>query len=127
MYFATLVWPTSMPSESSSPWMRGAPQSGLARLMPRISRRISSGTLGLPPRRPDFQRQNDRNPAWCQRTTVSGRTMVSASNVKNDAIQPNEHQTVEGPEDKSLRGFAPERIDLLPENKDFCLPHSRAK
>ena len=44
MYFATLVWPTSMPSLSSSPWMRGAPQSGLARLMSRISRRISSGT-----------------------------------------------------------------------------------
>ena len=38
MYFATLVWPTSMPSLSSSPWRRGARQSGLARLMSRISR-----------------------------------------------------------------------------------------
>ena len=28
MYFATLVWPTSMPSLSSSPWMRGAPRAG---------------------------------------------------------------------------------------------------
>ena len=81
MYFATLVWPTSMPSLSSSPWMRGAPQNGLARLISRISRRISSGTLGLPPRRLDFQRQKDRNPARCQRTTVSGRTMASASKV----------------------------------------------
>src|SRR5436190_23586758 len=61
--------------------MRGAPQSGLARLMSRINLRISSGTRGLPPRRLDFQRQNDRNPARCQRITVSGRTMVSASTM----------------------------------------------
>ena len=30
MYFATVAWLTSMPSFKSSPWMRGAPQSGLA-------------------------------------------------------------------------------------------------
>ena len=36
--------------------MRGAPQSGLARLISRISRRISGVTLGLPARRRDFQR-----------------------------------------------------------------------
>jgi hypothetical protein len=43
---------------------RAAAQAGfrpLSRLISRISRRISSGTLGLPPRRLDFQRQNDRN------------------------------------------------------------------
>ena len=79
MCFATLVWPTSMPNLSSSPWRRGARQNGLARVMSRINRRISSGTLDLPLRRPDFQCQNDRNPARCQRTTVSGRTMASAS------------------------------------------------
>ena len=55
------------------------PQSGLARLISRISLRISSGTRGLPPRRLDFQRQNERNPARCQRITVSGRMMASAS------------------------------------------------
>jgi hypothetical protein len=83
MYFATLVWPTSMPSLSNSPWMRGAPRAGwLARLMSRISRRISSRTLGLPSHRLDFQRQNDRNPARCQRTTVSGRTMASVSTMR---------------------------------------------
>jgi len=41
----------------SSPWMRGAPQSGLARLISRISRRTSNDTCGLPARRRDFQRQ----------------------------------------------------------------------
>ena len=59
--------------------MRGAPQSGLARLISRISRRISGGTLGLPARRLDFQRQKERKPARCHRIIVSGRTIVTAS------------------------------------------------
>ena len=33
MYFATVVCPTSMPSLSNSPWMGGAPHSGLAMLI----------------------------------------------------------------------------------------------
>ena len=33
MYFATVVWPTAIPSLSNSPWMRGAPQNGLAKLI----------------------------------------------------------------------------------------------
>src|SRR4051794_29889788 len=82
MYLATEVWPTSMPSLRSSPWMRGAPQSGLARLIFRISRRISGGTLGLPARRRDFQRQKERKPARCHRITVSGSTIVSASKIR---------------------------------------------
>ncbi len=33
-----------------------------------------------------------------------------------------------GPENRSLRGIAPQHIDLLPENQDFRLkPRSRAK
>jgi hypothetical protein len=35
-------------------WIRGAPHSGLARLISRISWRISSDTFGLPPRCRDF-------------------------------------------------------------------------
>ena len=79
MYLATEVWPTSMPSLRSSPWMRGAPQRGFARLISRISCRTSKGTLGLPGRRRDFQRQKLRNPARCHRRIVSGRTIVTAS------------------------------------------------
>jgi hypothetical protein len=33
MYLPTVAWHTAMPSLSSSPWMRGAPQSGLAMLI----------------------------------------------------------------------------------------------
>ena len=46
-------------------------------------------------------------------------------NARNEAIQPNEHQSVESAENKSLRGIAPQHIDLLPENQDFRLkPYS---
>src|SRR5215469_8423596 len=50
IYLATLVWPTSMPSLRSSPWILGAPHNGLAMLTSRISRRISNGTIGRPQR-----------------------------------------------------------------------------
>jgi bifunctional non-homologous end joining protein LigD len=46
-----------MPSLSNSPWIRGAPHNGLARLISRISRRISNDTVGRPQRCLDFQRQ----------------------------------------------------------------------
>ena len=59
--------------------IRGAPQSGLAMLTSRISLRISNGTVGLPPRAFDFQRQYNRKPARCHLTTVSGLTIASAS------------------------------------------------
>ena len=59
--------------------MRGAPHNGLAMLISRINCRISVGTAGRPGPRLDFQRQNNRKPARCHRTTVSGRTMASAS------------------------------------------------
>jgi hypothetical protein len=82
IYLATEVWPTSMPSLRSSPWILGAPQRGLARLIPRIRRRISSGTLGLPLLDRDFQRQNRRKPARCQRTTVRGSTIAKALRMR---------------------------------------------
>ena len=47
--------------------MRGAPQRGFARLISRVSCQTSRGTLGLPGRRRDFQRQKLRNPARCHR------------------------------------------------------------
>jgi hypothetical protein len=48
-YLATLDCATSNPSLSSSPWMRGAPQSGFSMLIRRISARSSVSTGGLPP------------------------------------------------------------------------------
>ena len=88
MYLLTLVSPTSMPSLRSSPWMRGAPQSGLSRLIFRISLRISFDTGGRPrwPRR-TFQVQNSRNPLRCHAMTVSGLTMHRAERHSFQAPQ----------------------------------------
>src|SRR5712664_3148210 len=58
-------------------------------LISRTSRRISSGTVGRPPRRLDFQRQYNRNPARCQRITVSGFTIANASQtLGNNRYRP---------------------------------------
>src|ERR1700675_328346 len=62
IYLLTLVSPMSIPSLSNSPWMRGAPQSGLARLMVRIKSRTSCETVGLPVSPWTFQVQNNRKP-----------------------------------------------------------------
>jgi hypothetical protein len=40
---------------------------------------------------------------------------------RSEAIQPNEQQSVEGPKNRSLRGIAPQHIDLLPENQELRL------
>ena len=58
--------------------MRGAPQSGFACDIVRISARTSSGTVGRPVRRRLFHVQNNRKPRRCQAMTVSGWTMTSA-------------------------------------------------
>src|SRR4029077_6770738 len=80
IYFETPALLISLPSFSSSPWIRGAPHRTLARLMRLIRFLMSDGTEGRPgPRGRDFQDQNARKPSRCQRTTVSGLTITTAS------------------------------------------------
>src|ERR1700680_4599236 len=55
MYFATVAWLTLIPSFKSSPWMRGAPHSGLALFICRMRSRTSRSTDGRPD--PERQRQ----------------------------------------------------------------------
>jgi|GEM_PF-1556785 hypothetical protein len=57
MYLATLDCATSNPSLSSSPWMRGAPQSEFSILICRISTRTLVFICGRPPSGRYFQRQ----------------------------------------------------------------------
>ena len=85
MYLPSLVSPMSMPSLSSSPWMPGAPQRGLSRLIWRISSRVVLEIGGRPggPWR-TFQVQNRQKPLRCQPITVSGLTMTRA---ERQAIQ----------------------------------------
>jgi hypothetical protein len=105
-YLATLVWPTSMPSLRSSPWILGAPHNGLATLIWRISWRISAVTAGRPQRCFDFHRQYDLNPARCQRITVSDRTIASAPYILGNSWQmpPNINLSIET--NRSLLGLA---------------------
>src|SRR6202163_4737909 len=106
IYLATLVWPTSMPSLRSSPWILGAPHNGLATLIWRISWRISTVTAGRPKRCFDFRRQYDLNPARCQRITVSGRTIASAPYILGNSRQtpPNINLSIDT--NRSLLGLA---------------------
>ena len=106
IYLATLVCPTSIPSLRSSPWILGAPHNGLATLIWRMSWRISTVTVGRPQRRLDFHRQYDLNPRRCQRITVSGRTIASASYILGNSRQtpPNINLSIET--NRSLLGLA---------------------
>src|SRR6478672_8213034 len=84
MYFETAAWLISMPSLSSSPWIRGAPHRTLSRLMRLIRFLMSDGTEGRPgPRGRDFQDQNARKPSRCHRTTVSSLTITTASRQRD--------------------------------------------
>src|SRR5665811_1459252 len=56
---------------------RRSPQR-IGMLISRISLRISGATVGRPPRRRDFHRQYDLNPARCHLITVSGFTIAKA-------------------------------------------------
>jgi hypothetical protein len=65
-------------SFNSSPWIRGAPHSQLARLISRIRWRISLEIAGRPPLERDFQCQYARKPFRCQRITVAGLIIATA-------------------------------------------------
>src|ERR1700680_4328741 len=95
-----------MPSLRSSPRILGAPHNGLATLIWRISWRISTVTAGRPQRCFDFHRQYDLNPARCQRTTVSGRTIASAPYIVGTSRQtpPNINLSIET--NRSFLGLA---------------------
>src|SRR6188472_397458 len=91
--------------------MRGAPQKGFAKLISRISCRISRGTLGLPGRRRDFQRQKERNPARCHRCTiVTASRTVGASRYSNIKIR-----AIERFEGRALGCAATQYIQLMPQ------------
>src|SRR6516162_719825 len=65
--------------------MRGAPHSGLSRLIVRIKSRLSAGTAGRPTRRRDLQRQDRRKPLRCQRTSVAGLKTTAASSKEGNS------------------------------------------
>src|SRR2546421_3055552 len=108
MYFATVVCPTSMPSLSSSPWMRGAPHSGFAMLISRMSWRglpapIGSKAGAMPPdhrcRLEDFQR---------------------FQHMRRQIIECRKHQAVDIGEDWALRRLTTQHIELMSKGGSAC-------
>ena len=69
--------------------------------------RISAVTAGRPQRCFDFHRQYDHlNPARCQRTTVSGRTIASAPYILGNSRQTPPNITLSVEPNRSLLGLA---------------------
>ena len=84
--------------------MRGAPQSGLARLISRISRRISGVTLGLPARRGRFPAPEGAK--TCAMPTDNGFGLDDREGVQNrrrDPIRVDEDHTIEVTEERAPR------------------------
>ena len=77
----------------------------------RINCRISVDTAGRPGRRRDFQRQYSRKPARCQRKTLSGRMIASASQAfgNHRQIQPSTNLS----SDQSVGRFGLRRCSTL--------------
>src|SRR4029077_5226144 len=125
LYLATVVCPMSMPSLSSSPWIRGAPQSGLARLTSRMSRRISSGVCGRPLRGPDLLRQYAPKPARCQPITgLRLDDLQSIEHSRGQMIEHGKHQAVNVSKGHSVGRFSSQNIELVSKQEDFGLQRS---
>src|SRR5258708_3671343 len=114
MFLATLDWPTSKPSLSSSPWMRGAPHSGLSALIRRISARRSASICGRPPADRDFQRQYRRKLARCQRCLGPNDGDCLQDRWKLP-IQLNEEQPIAFCEFQATSHLPPQHSQLMPE------------
>jgi hypothetical protein len=120
MYFATVVCPTSMPSLSSSPWMRGAPQSGLAMLISRITWRISAEALGQPPRDSRFPAPiGPKAGAMPADHGIGLDDLQGVKNARRQRVKTSEHHPVEAREHNTFRCPAAEHIHLVPEHQDL--------
>jgi hypothetical protein len=101
--------------------MRGAPHSGFATLISRMSR-TSSGVLGRPPRGLDFQRHQARNPARCHQMMVSGLRIFTAFNtLGSQVIEPRKHQTIDIADGHPLGRPTLQHIELMPKGENFGL------
>ena len=88
----TLISEITIPSLSSSPWIRGAPHPTFISAISEISLRTSTETPGRPEARfLLFHRQKSLKPLRCQAKTVAGFTMIRLSR------QPHPKDTVDTP------------------------------
>src|SRR5216683_2034061 len=126
MYLLTLLSPMSMPSLSSSPWMRGAPQPGFSRHILRIRSRIS--------------RENDRSselamphlpcPEQAKAGTMPGEDRFGLDDgqrrapVTPDARQPDPQQSIPGCQFRALPRRPLKHADLVAQSQVLQLESS---
>src|SRR3979411_2744017 len=90
-------------------------------LISRISLRISSGTLGRPPRRSTSSTNKTENPREPTNNGVRLHDRQRIANLWKQPIETNEYQVVEDAERESLRSSPPQNVNLLPQCPNFCL------
>jgi hypothetical protein len=88
-------------------------------LISRISLRTSGATVGLPPRRRDFHRQYELNPARCHSITVSGFTIAKASSTVG--TKRYKLANIQQPERRPFPRIPSQHIELMTQNHDLSL------
>ena len=85
-------------------------------LISRISRRISTGTVGRPERGRNFQRQYDVNPTD---DSLRLRDRQRIEDTWHQTIQPNKDQAIQGTEGQSLRQTPSLDVKLMAKDQDL--------
>src|SRR6201981_491009 len=121
IYLATLVWPTSMPSLRSSPWILGGPPQrvGDAHLtdQPANFQRYSWSTAAASRFPAPIHAQTGAVPADHGIGPNNCKCLIRLGKQPADASQ---YQPVQRPKWKSLGVDAPQHIDLLPQHPNLC-------
>src|ERR1035438_6056171 len=121
MYLATLDCAISNPSLSSSPWIRGAPQSGFSMLIRRISARRSVSICGRPPgvRLPTPVAAKAGTMPSHERLRLDDREDLQ--NRRKPAIQLDKKPAVVVRQPDSALHLTPQNDQLMSENRILCL------
>jgi hypothetical protein len=102
--------------------MRGAPHSGFATLISRMSWQISSGVLGRPPRGLDFQRHQARKAsAMPSDDGLRLEDFHRVQHLGSRVIEPRKHQAIDIVDGNPLGRPIPEHIELMPKGENFGL------
>src|SRR5260221_10184266 len=111
-----------MPSLSSSPWIRGAPHSGLAMLISWISLRMSGGyswSATTTSRLPVPIRSETRAMPTDDCIRLDDRQRIAC--FGKQSIKTNEYQPIKNTKGLPPRRGSPQDVDLLPKHPDLCL------
>jgi len=119
MYFATVDWLTATPNFCNSPWIRGAPQSGLALDSSRMRAFTSAGAPRRPVRRRLFHVQNRRKPV----TVIRRRSPLDDVQNRPPAAprppEPRPEHLVRRRQSDSTTARSVDHRELMAERHDF--------